>query len=263
MQRLALLISFVLAALHCAQAGALTLRLCTDEHSHLPYITPTGEGTADLLIREAAHEAGITVEFHAAPITRCREEIRVNAADGFPTTPYTPSIMGFVAFPMNGGDIDVSKAISTTRSMVFRRTGSAAQWDGERFMQLTTSVLVPFGSVLLLDRLKGMNVAIDDSGKTLGANFAKMLAGRADLAVGSEYSGRALMAQPQFAGKVEVLAVPFTDEPYYLGVSKRFHDAHPAAVQKLWDAIARIRRTPAYQARLRKALEESARTLKE
>lgn len=260
MPRLALL---ALALLHCAQAGALTLRLCTDEHSHLPYITPTGEGTADLLIREAAREAGIEVQFHAAPITRCREEIRVGAADGFPTTPYTPSIMGFVALPMNGGDIDPSRAVATTRSMVFRRAGSAAEWDGGRFTQLTTSVLVPFGSVLLMDRLKALNVAVDDSGKTLGANFAKMLAGRADLAVGSEYSGRALMAQPPFAGKVEVLATPFTDEPYYLGVSKRFHDAHPQAIQQLWDAIARIRRSPAYQARLRKALEESAKTLKE
>ena len=260
MPRLAI---FLLTVLHCAHAGAVTLRLCTDEHSHLPFITPTGEGTSDLLIREAAREAGVDVEFRAAPITRCREEIRVGAADGFPTTPYTPSLLGFVAFPMNGEQIDPSRAVNTTRAMVFRRIGSAADWDGERFTRLTTSVLVPFGSVLLVDRLKNMNVPIDDSGKTLSANFTKMLAGRAELAVGSEYSGRALMAQPQFAGRIETLAAPITDEPYYLGVSKRYYDANPQAVQKIWEAIARIRHTPAYQARLRKALEESARTLKE
>jgi polar amino acid transport system substrate-binding protein len=246
-----------------APAGAVTLRLCTDEQSHLPFITPGGEGVADLLIREAAAEAGIVVESHAAPITRCREEIRRLLADGFPTTPFTPSLTGFVAYPMNGAVVDPGRAVTSQRGMVYRRRGSAADWDGARFSGTSAPVLAPFGSVLLIDRLKAIGMPVEDSGKTLGANLRKLLAGRADLAVGAEFSGYALLSQPEFAGKLEMLTLPFTEEPYYLGLSRDFQLAHPQEVEHLWSAIARIRRTPAYQATLRRAMAEAALTLKE
>lgn len=252
----------VCAAVRAAPAGAVTLRLCTDELSHLPYITPAGGGIADLLIREAAAEAGVTVELYAAPIARCREEIRHLLADGFPTTPFT-SLTGFLAFPMNGAEADPGRAVSSQRGMVFRRRGSAAGWDGARFSGTAAPVLAPFGSVLLIDRLKAMGMPVEDGGKTLGVNFRKLLAGRADLAVGTEFSGQALLSQPEFAGKLEMLPLPFTEEAYYLGLSREFQSAHPEEVERLWNAIARIRRTPAYQAALRKAMAEAALTLKE
>lgn len=243
--------------------SAVTLRLCTDEQSRLPYITPQGTGMADILVREAAKEVGITVEFRPAPLTRCREEIRVHAADGFPTTPYSPTVTDFMAFPMQGNAPDPSRAVNNIRAMVYRRVGTAATWDGTHFSHLNTPVLVASGSVLLLDRLTQMNVPLENTARSLEANFQKLLAGRAELAVGSEFSGSALMAQPPYAGKIEVLPAPFTDEPYYLSVSKRFRDANADVVEKLWNAMARIRKSPAYQQTLRKALDEYARTLKE
>ncbi len=258
-----LLAGYLLFAVAAVPAQAVTLRLCTDEQSRLPYITPQGTGMADLLIREAAREVGVTVEFRPAPISRCREEIRVHAVDGFPTVPYSPSVTEFMAFPMHGAEPDPGRAVSHIRSLVFRRIGTAASWDGARFVQLNTPVLVPFGSVLLLDRLTQMGVPLENTARGLEANFQKLLAGRAELAVGSEFTGAALMAQPQYTGKIEALPLPFSDEPYYLSVSKRFRDAHPDTVEKLWIAMARIRKTPAYQQALRRAFDEYARTLKE
>ncbi len=244
-------------------AWALTLRLCTDEHSRLPFTTPGGEGLSDKLILAAAKEVGITVQFRPAPIIRCREEVRADAADGFPTVPYTASLQGFFAFPMNGKEADPARAVTTARAMVYRRAGHPVDWDGKRFAQLATPVLVPAGAVLLLDRLGAMKVAIDDSSKGLESNFAKLAAGRADLAIGSEYTGMVLMNQAQYKDKVEVLPAPFSDEAYYLGVSKTFQLAHPREVERLWEAIARIRRSPDYQRSLRRAMEEAAKAEKE
>jgi polar amino acid transport system substrate-binding protein len=255
-----LVCAFAVAA---APAAATTLRLCTDEQSRLPFITPQGTGMADVLIKEAAKEVGITVEFRPAPISRCREEIRVHAMDGFPTVPYSPSVKNFMAFPMHGNEPDPSRAVNHIRALVFRRVGTAAGWDGVRFTRLNTPVLVPSGSVLLLDRLTQMGIPLENTARGLEANFQKLLAGRAELAVGSEFTGNALMAQPLFAGRIEALPMAFTDEPYYLSVSKRYRDANPDVVEKLWNAMARIRKSPAYQQALRKALDEYARTLKE
>jgi len=251
------------ATIVASPAAAVTLRLCTDEQSRLPYITPQGTGMADMLIKEAAREVGITVEFRPAPITRCREEIRVNAVDGFPTVPYSASVTEFMAFPMHGTAPDAARAVGNIRALVFRRVGTPAAWDGARFTQLTTPVLVPFGSVLLLDRLTQMGIPLENTARGLEANFQKLLAGRAELAVGSEFTGMVLLGQAQYAGKIEALPAPFTDEPYYLGVSKRFRDTHPDLMEKLWNAMTRIRKSAAYQQAMRKALDEQARTLKE
>jgi len=168
-----------------------------------------------------------------------------------------------MAFPMRGAEPDPSRAVNNIRALVYRRVGTPASWDGGRFSQLTTPVLVPFGSVLLLDRLTQMGIPLENTARGLQANFQKLLAGRAELAVGSEFSGAALMAQPPYAGRIEALPVPFTDEPYYLSVSKHYRDAHADTVDRLWEAMARIRKSPAYQQALRKALDDYARTLKE
>lgn len=248
--------AFTLSFFLCCQAGAVTLRLCTMETGIRPFITTNGSGIADQLIRQATQELGISVEFYAAPLARCREEIRTNIADGFPYAPYTPTLAQFYVYPMHGATVDAARAVNSGRSMVFRRVGSKVEWDGQRFSQLTTPVLVPFGMVMLHDHLKSLEVAIDNSGKTMETNFAKMLAGRADVAVGTEYHGRELLALPQFAGKIEELPQPFTDAPYFLVTSRRFYDANPQLMEKLWDTIGRIRRTPAYQASQRKAFDE-------
>ena len=248
----ALTLSFLL----CCRAGAVTLRLCTMESGIHPFISAAGTGIADQLIRQAAQEIGVAVELHAAPLTRCREEIRTNVADGFPYAPYTPTLAGFYVYPMRGAATDAARAVNNGRSMVFRRVGSKVEWDGQRFSQLATPVLVPFGMVMLQDQLKALDIAIDNSGKTMETNFTKILAGRADVAVGTEYHGRELLAQPQFAGRIEELPVPFTEAPYFLVTSRHFYEANPQLMEKLWDAIGRIRRTPAYQALQRKAFDD-------
>lgn len=246
---------------HWAQAQ--TLRLCIDEKSHLPFITPNLGGTVGLLIQQAAREVGVKIETYTAPITRCREEIRANVADGFPSAPNTPALQPFMTFPMQKGKPDAERAVLVARAMVFKRKDSPAHWDGRQFTRLTTPVLINFGAVLLVDRLAAMGIPADDKGKTLDANMNKLLAGRADVALGAEYSGYALLADPQYAGKIDTLPLPFSEEPYYLGLSKRFYDANPAVAEQLWNAIGRIRKTPAYQDEVQKAIALAARTLKE
>jgi polar amino acid transport system substrate-binding protein len=244
-------------------AQALTLRLCTDEKSHRPYLTPEGGGTAGLLIQLSAREVGIDVQFYPAPTTRCREEIRVGLADGFPITPHTPALEPFMAYPMKKGKPDGERAVMTARTAVFRRSASSVDWDGSRFSGLSTPVLVPFGAVLLVDRLKAMDVAMDDKGKSLDANLVKLLAGRADAAIGSETSGFALLADPQFKGKVEMLPIAFSAEPYFLGLNKQYYEANSELLEKLWTAMGRIRKSPAYLKQYEAALAQAARELKE
>ena len=250
--------SLLAPALH-----AETMRICADEQSHMPFIDKAGNGVTGQLILQAAAEVGVKVVFYGAPTTRCREEIRAGVANGFPSAPYTAALLPFMVFPMQQGKPDAARATLLARAMVFRRHGSAADWNGKAFSGLAMPVLMPFGAVLLSDRLQAMQVPYDDKGKTLGLIFGKLLAGRGDVAIGSEYSGAALLAEPRFAGKIEALPLPFSEEFYYLGVSRAYYDANTAQVEQLWDAIGRIRASPAYRAIYQKAMAAAAAAPKE
>lgn len=254
---------FAAALCCCASAQALTLRLCADERSHMPFINASGGGMVGMLIQQAAQETGVTVQYYGAPITRCREELRANLASGFPGVPLTPSVQSFMAFPMQAGEIDNSRAVMNARALVYRRVGSSAGWDGKKFTDVSTPVMVPMGSVLLFDRLTAMGVPFDDGSKTLEGNFNKLLGKRGELVVGSEFSGAALLADPRFAGKIEALPLPFSDEAYFLALTKAIYDANPDTVERLWNALARIRKSAAYQQVVQKMLAEMARAPKE
>ena len=136
-------------------------------------------------------------------------------------------------------------------------------WDGSRFAGLHKPVLVAYGSVMIGDRLAALGQSSDAAGKNLEVNFAKLLAGRGDVALGWEQDGLALMAKPAFAGKVEALPRPFAEEPYYLGLSKRFCQDHPEAAAQLWAAIGRIRNAPHYLGAVKDALAQAAKAPKE
>jgi hypothetical protein len=227
--------------------SAAKLRICFDTRPHLPHLTPEGGGTVGLLIKMAAAETGLEIDAYSVPVTRCREEIRANRAAGFPTTPYVPNEFNFLAFPMVQGGEDASRSVMSARTLVFRRKGNKVGWDGKQFMQLKTPVLIVFGSALLTNRLGAMGVAFDDKGKGVDANFSKLLAGRADLAVAWESDAMPLLSRPEFAGKIEVLPQPFAVVPYYLAISKQFVADNPGVAEQLWNAIGRIKNTPQYQ----------------
>jgi len=228
------------ALLLTSHVKAMTMRICTDELP--PYTSGAADGTADRLILEAASEVGLTMEYHSATLARCREELRLNLVDSFPTGPYSPSV-GFAVYPMKGTVPDIARAVLIRRVLVFRRVGSPAEWSGTVFSKLTTPVLVQFGADELRENVKTYGVRVDDGGKSVGINFAKMLAGRAELAVAPELSGLATIKQPPYAGQIEALPTPFKSQPYYLIISKQFYQANTELVQRLWDGIGRIRRS--------------------
>jgi polar amino acid transport system substrate-binding protein len=229
-----------------AWAGATKLRVCIDSESRVPYITPGGGGTGGLLVRMAAAEIGVEVAFTALPLARCREAIRANLYDAYPGAPYLPEVLPFFEYPMNKQGDDDTRAVFVARTSVFRRSGSAARWDGKRFDHTHGAVLTRFGSVLVVERLRQLGVQVDDNGKTVESNFRKLIAGRADLFIGSEFDGKQAMELPEFMGRIELQAKPFSDAPYYLAVNKQFSASNPGVAEQLWNAIGRIKHSSQY-----------------
>lgn len=229
------------ASLLCpAIAVGATLRMCTDVNPHLPYLTPDGGGTVGLLVAAAARETGVVLVVHPASLARCRAEVFINLVHGFPMTPYMPELLTFAAYPMRGNAPDAARAVVSARIMLFRRIGAPVAWDGKRLTGLARPVLVAAGSVTVRELFKASATPVDENGKSLEVNLAKMMAGRGELAAGFEEEGVALLRLPRFAGKVEMLPLPLVVKDYYLAVSKDYYFVHRAQVERMWDAIGRL-----------------------
>lgn len=222
-------------------APAQTLRMCTDTRPHPPFLMPDGGGSVGELVAAAAREVGMALEYHSIPMARCRAEVGANKVHGFPLTPFDKGIAQFAQYPQRHGAIDPARATAQIRLMVFRRAGERVAWDGRRFTGLHKPVLVIAGAVVVLDRVAAAGAPMDASGKSLKANFDKLLAGRGDLAVGFEQEGALLMADPAYVGMLDMLPQPLSEQVYYLVVSKPFYRQHRQQVEAMWDALGRLR----------------------
>lgn len=233
--------SLILAVLFAPVAVlAAEMRMCVDAYPHPPYLTPSGGGAVGTLVHKAARATGMKLSVYAAPVARCRAEIERGLAHAYPLTPYAPAELPFAQFPMRAGAIDPARATVHARVVLFRPIGGSAQWDGRAITGVDSKVLVPYGSTLLPSAMRALKVPFDQEGRSLAINFAKMLAGRGDAAAGFEAEGMLLLAQPAFAGKIEVIALPLFEQTYYLGVTKTYYARNRVAVERMWDAIGRL-----------------------
>ncbi|WP_426104158.1 hypothetical protein [Massilia sp. TSP1-1-2] len=223
---------------------AAKLRVCTDVHPHAPYLLPDGGGSVGKLVEAGARAAGFELEFYAVPLARCRAEAEVNVVHAFPMTPYIPNVLPYARYPMRHGVPDAARATMRARIMLYQRSGGPVTWNGRRVGGLVRPVLVPSGSLAMIDVLRKIGAPMDEQGRSLHANLSKLLAGRGDAAVGVWDEGERLLALPEFAGKIEMLALPVYEQAYFLVVTKAFYAEHGPAVETMWDTIGRLNQNP-------------------
>ena len=233
------------AALFCpALALAAKLRVCTDVHPHPPFLMPDGSGSAGLLVAAGARAAGFDLEFYAVPLARCRAEAEVNVVHGFPMTPYIPNVLPYARYPMRNGRPDAARATMRARIMLYQRAGGPVTWNGRKVGGLVRPVLVPSGSLAMIDVLRKIGAPMDEQGRSLQANLSKLVAGRGDAAVGVWDEGVNLLTLPEFAGKIEMLPLPVFEQAYFLVVTKAYYAQHGPRVEAMWNTIGRLNQQP-------------------
>jgi polar amino acid transport system substrate-binding protein len=233
--------AWLIAALLCpGPALGAKLRMCTDVQPHPPFMMPDGSGSAGEVVAAGALAAGFELEFYAVPLARCRAEAQTNAVHAAPMTPYIPHVLPDVRYPMRFGRPDVTRATMRARIMLFQRVGGPVRWDGKTLAGLDKPVLAPSGSLGMAEALRRVGAPIDERGRSLQANLAKLMAGRGDAAVGVWDEGSVLLALPEFAGKIEMLPLPLHEQAYYLVVTRAFYEEHADQVEIMWNKIGQL-----------------------
>jgi len=230
-------------------ASALTVRLCTFDRPFAPYTMPDGSGQTQELLRRAAKGGGIRIENTFAPRARCLAQLEHGETDAL-IAAYAPERVGYGVIPMQGAQPDDAYALAITRFMVYRRIGSAVQWNGKQFKGLGPQPVGVQASFIHGPLLRKLGVAVDDGAKSADQNLSKLAFDRLSAAIAQEAEAGFYINQA-YKGRIEALPTPFHLTPLYLMVNRGFYKRNRAAIDAYWQAIRTTRQTPEYQAYLR------------
>jgi len=242
MRRLFLLL--LLCPLTCL-ASTLTIRVCVADSPFAPLTMPDGSGQVQELMRRAAHELSLNLDFMLAERPQCLAKVGSAQADAT-LTAYLPERAQYASYPMQDELPDESRALAVARYMVMRRRGSDLNWDGHQFGNLGQQPVGVQLGCLLGAQLRQMGLVVEDSSSTLAQNLAKLVQNRVAVVIAHEGEGRALIAGP-YRGEAEMLPQPFRLTPQYLVFNKRYYALHKERIDAYWDALRRQRLSPAYQ----------------
>jgi|GEM_PF-1521922 len=243
----ALLTALLLAALP-AQAEPQRLRVC----ANVSLGDPKDNNSSYLLARAAlALLPDLRPEFTPLPWQRCLSEAAAGQFDAVLAASHTAERMQGLAYPLDAaGQPDASRRMFNVGYVLLRRKGSAVSWDGQQFSGSSARVGEAIGaergySIVLFARQRGAYV--EDRYPAFGSLVDSLRLRRIAGVLINQEGAAQLLADPEWAQDHELGGPPLQTKAYYLPLSRRFVEAHPALAQRIWEAVAKARETPAFK----------------
>jgi|JI81BgreenRNA_FD_contig_111_332120_length_2698_multi_3_in_0_out_0_2 polar amino acid transport system substrate-binding protein len=230
-----------------ADEAPRTLVLCFEDSDVLPWRTREKVGLNFTMLDAVAARTGLRFDYQGRPWRRCHDDLRAGRVDGTFGMSVTPERQAFAAFP--GGDTpDPSLRMFEGGYVLVRRRGTTVDFDGERIIGLDGAIGAEPATSIAQD-LRRKGYAVDDAAPSPQALLRKLAAGRiAAAAVGTDQMHQLSQEAHPWLRQLEEVPRPLVEKPYFLALSKPFVARHPDLAARVWQAVAEVRESPAYQA---------------
>lgn len=233
----------LIAALYAASAHAesMTMRLGYSDAEAPPYLIrhdTQPSGVAMDIIRQAATDIGINLEFLRMPNRRVMENLKLGEIDGAFMFSFNTERMHNGRYPMKDGELDEEKRIAVLSYFLYRRKGADLHWDGHRLSGTDLFIGANNGYSIAND-LRKMGVAVEEA-RTTEQNFSKLKLGRIT-AVAHQDLVADLYLEATGMQQVEKIYPPLSTKRYFLMLSHGFVAEHPELADRLWTRIGEIR----------------------
>jgi polar amino acid transport system substrate-binding protein len=233
----------LIAALYAASTHAerITMRLGYSDEEAPPYLIRHDlqpSGIAIDIIRQAATDIDITLEFLRMPNRRVLENLKLGAIDGAFMFSFNSERMHNGQYPMKDGALDEEKRITILSYFLYRRKGADLHWDGHRLSGTNLFIGANNGYSIAND-LRKMGAAVEEARST-EQNFSKLKRGRI-AAVAHQESVADPYLQSAGIPQIEKVYPPLSTKHYFVMLSHNFVAKHPEPANRLWARIGEIR----------------------
>lgn len=228
-----------------AEDKPATLKFCHDNVDVYPWVV-VGKGGLNLVhLKMVEQKLGLKFEMVSMPWARCLDEMRQGNMDGAFAASFKTDRLVSGSYPMAGDKPD-NRYMMMDGYSLYRLKGSNAGYDGKAL----TNVSGTFGAqqgYSIVDQLKGLGARVDDGARSADDNLRKLVAGRVQAVALQTLEGDNSIQQAEFAGKVEKVAPPLVEKPYYLMLSKQFVAKYGGLSADIWNAVAAVRESAEYK----------------
>ena len=234
-------------------AAAEPVRIVYDVFANPPLICGTGTKVASpkpgltiQMLRMASERANAPIEFSRTPWQRGLYLIQTGQADAIFASSFVEERQRYGVYPLKDGRPDTRRKLFEQSYALFIRGESEVGWDGEALTNLHAPVGATPGYAVV-PVLRAMNVPVEEEPSHI-ANLRKLAAGRLDAYAELESQIRPILQSDKAEfGSIYQLSPPVLTRPYYLMFSKVFYSKTPDVAERIWDAIADVSSTPAWQ----------------
>lgn len=225
---------------------------------------PRDDNSSYLLARNAlALLPDVRAEFSPLPWQRCLSEAAAGRFDAVLAASYTPDRAIGLAYPLDEqGSPDASRRMFRIGYALLRRKGSGVVWDGQRFAGSGPRAGQAIGaergySIVLFARERG--AVVEDRYPGFGPLVDSLRLRRIAAVLINQEGAAQMLADPAWAADHELGGPPLQTKAYYMPLSRAFAEAHPALAQRLWEAVAKARETPAFRQRFSQSMSGGKR----
>jgi polar amino acid transport system substrate-binding protein len=241
-------------AFACSSVFGQTLRLCNDEADSSPWIVKNEKGLNIVLMEEAASRVGIKLDIQPLPWRRCMLAVQEKAVDGAIAASFNEERTAFAHYPTLAKKLDISRRLHTDEYSLYQSKGGKLTWNGSAFSHLHGAIGAQRGYSVVGD-LKKLGAQVEEGGTFPIDNMRKLITGQVQAVALTTQEGDALLAHPDFAGKIEKITPQLVQKHYFTIIGKDYYQSNTKTVEALWSAMATIRESKAYQAKVTAAFK--------
>jgi len=197
------------------------------------------------VLKRLEKKLNIRIAFERFPWARGLTMVKNNTVDGIFHASFLKERIEIGDYPMNKGELDLSRQLMTQSYVLYKLKDSTLSWDGKAFEHLNGSI----GAVIkysIVDDLKQMNVNVEEV-TTQRSNLRKLLLGRIEGVAGLEAMNDIIIkANPDEFREVVKVFPPIKSKPFFLMLSHEFVKENTKLAEAIWNAIRDIRESGEY-----------------
>lgn len=226
-------------------AQAETLRAAYEDKESQPYYMgdtaqiPTDRpGVSIELVRMAAQEAGLEVEFVRMPWVRCLKSLQKGDIDITFNASFKEERQENGVYPTVNGKPDPARRITALTYALYRLKDSPVSWNGKILAGLDGPVGVQSGYSIIED-LARMGIKTEEAQASI-TNFKKLSSKRIPAVAALQENGDAELASGEFPN-VEKVSPPLVTKDYFVMFSHQFYNAKRPVAERFWAKLAEVR----------------------
>lgn len=251
--RRALLLSLLLGG--ATAAAQAPLRVCLNETPHWPWRLADAQGRTQrqgldyVFLEMLSRRAGLALQISQLPWKRCLSDLKDGEQDAVFSLSHLPERDEIGVFPRRDGVVDERMALRRFGYAWYVRRDSAGHWDGRLLTGLGPRPRIaaqPGFAIGIVVREYGLQV--EEGARTTEAMLQRVLRKQLQAAVLQvNEADRVLFEQTEIARGVHRLDPPIQERAYYVAFSHAYFQSHRERALQLWQDMAAVRDSAAYQ----------------